>query len=116
MSQISNNKISDLRLKICGESKIKAFFLVQGSTVEIMMGCSFLCVLTLAMTGYSPSVLALNDMLRQQLQLTENYISVQKTMYQSLLNSTQPDYVYTTLEDTKRVGSVCTPHWRTPYR
>ena len=57
-----------------------------------------------ALTSYSPSVLALNDMLRQQLQLTSQFIDTQKRMHQAYVRNLEPDYMYTTLEDTKNVS------------
>ncbi|XP_074641016.1 uncharacterized protein LOC141898804 isoform X2 [Tubulanus polymorphus] len=54
-----------------------------------------------ALTAYSPSVLALNDMLKQQLALTKQFITNQRRMYNSLISSIEPSYKYTTLEDTK---------------
>jgi len=56
-----------------------------------------------ALTAYSPSVLALNDMLRQQLQLTTQFLESQKHMHRVLISSQDPSgQNYTTLEDTKR--------------
>ncbi|XP_013386472.1 uncharacterized protein C19orf44-like [Lingula anatina] len=55
-----------------------------------------------AMTGYSPSVLVLNDMLRQQLQLTKSFLGVQQRIYHSLMGTINNQYQYTTLEDTKK--------------
>ena len=57
----------------------------------------------LAVTAYSPSVIALNEMLKQQLLLTENFIAIQKHLHQNLIQHAQPDYSYTTLQDTKAV-------------
>ena len=57
-----------------------------------------------ALTSYSPSVLALNDMLRQQLQLTMQFVDSCKRMHQSYVRNLEPDYTYTTLEDTKKVS------------
>ena len=56
-----------------------------------------------ALTAYSPSVIALNEMLRQQIKLTENFIAIQQHLNQNLIQHAQPDYSYTTLQDTKRV-------------
>ncbi|XP_051550655.1 uncharacterized protein C19orf44 homolog isoform X2 [Myxocyprinus asiaticus] len=55
-----------------------------------------------SLTSYSPAVVALNDMLRQQLALTRAFIESTRHHYTSVLESLGPaDYKYTTLEDTK---------------
>ncbi|TRZ03304.1 hypothetical protein DNTS_027473 [Danionella cerebrum] len=54
------------------------------------------------LTSYSPSILALNDMLRQQLSLTRAFIDSTRRHYNSVINSLdQADYKYTTLQETK---------------
>ncbi|XP_066299417.1 uncharacterized protein C19orf44-like [Branchiostoma lanceolatum] len=53
-----------------------------------------------AMTSYSPSVLALNDLLRQQLQLTQQFVTNTRRLHQFYINSLQADHSYTTLQDT----------------
>lgn len=55
-----------------------------------------------AMTAYSPSMLALHDMLKSQLELTKEFLDTQKRMYQDFSRSIQPAFKYTTLEDTKK--------------
>ncbi|KAI7791202.1 uncharacterized protein C19orf44 homolog isoform X2 [Triplophysa rosa] len=55
-----------------------------------------------SLTSYSPAMLALNDMLRQQLALTRAFIESTRHHYTSVLESLGPtNYKYTTLEDTK---------------
>ncbi|KAI5101097.1 hypothetical protein C0J45_8300 [Silurus meridionalis] len=55
-----------------------------------------------ALTAYSPAAFALNDMLRQQLTLTKNFIQSSRHLHRAMLESLGPaDYRYTTLEDTK---------------
>ena len=63
-----------------------------------------------ALTAYSPSVIALNELLKQQIQLTENFISIQKHLHENLVQNAQPDFSYTTLQETKDVGSSCNSH------
>eukprot|EP00058_Branchiostoma_floridae_P021369 XP_002606859.1 hypothetical protein BRAFLDRAFT_126338 [Branchiostoma floridae] len=53
-----------------------------------------------AMTSYSPSVLGLNDLLRQQLQLTQQFVTNTRRLHQFYVNSLQADHSYTTLQDT----------------
>ncbi|XP_078657610.1 uncharacterized protein LOC144903407 [Branchiostoma floridae x Branchiostoma belcheri] len=53
-----------------------------------------------AMTSYSPSVLALNDLLRQQLQLTQQFVTNTRRLHEFYINSLQADHSYTTLQDT----------------
>ncbi|KAL4230692.1 hypothetical protein ACF0H5_011068 [Mactra antiquata] len=55
-----------------------------------------------AMTSYSPSMLALHDMLKSQLELTKEFLDVQKRMYANFSNDIKPGFKYTTLEDTKK--------------
>ncbi|XP_043078553.1 uncharacterized protein C19orf44 homolog isoform X2 [Puntigrus tetrazona] len=55
-----------------------------------------------SLTAYSPAVCALNDMLRQQLNLTRAFIDSTRHHYTSVIESLGPaDYKYTTLKDTK---------------
>lgn len=54
------------------------------------------------MTAYSPSMIALHDMLRQQLELTRDFLKSQRYMYQSMMASVDQRHTYTTLEDTKQ--------------
>ena len=56
------------------------------------------------MTSYSPSVLALNDLLRQQLQLTQQFVTNTRRLHEFYVNSLQADHSYTTLQDTLQVG------------
>ncbi|KAL5021085.1 hypothetical protein ScPMuIL_000240 [Solemya velum] len=54
-----------------------------------------------AMTSYSPGMLALHDMMKQQLQLTREFVQAQQFMYHSLMSSVESKFQYTTLQDTK---------------
>ncbi|KAM8960482.1 uncharacterized protein C19orf44 homolog [Pelodytes ibericus] len=55
-----------------------------------------------ALTSYNPMALALNDMLKQQLQLTKSFVDMARQQYLSTLSSLESEiYHYTTLEDTK---------------
>ncbi|XP_029906124.1 uncharacterized protein C19orf44 homolog isoform X2 [Myripristis murdjan] len=55
-----------------------------------------------ALSTYSPAVFALNDMLRQQLALTRQFIESSRRLHSHMVQSLGPaDYSYTTLEDTK---------------
>ncbi|WAR24008.1 CS044-like protein [Mya arenaria] len=55
-----------------------------------------------AMTSYSPAMLALHDMLKSQLDLTREFIAMQKHIQTQTTEKIQPRYQYTTLEDTKK--------------
>ncbi|CAB3980332.1 Hypothetical predicted protein [Paramuricea clavata] len=53
-----------------------------------------------AVTAYNPAVVALTDMLRQQLRLVEQFVDNSRRMYESYTNNLNTTYRYTTLEDT----------------
>lgn len=73
-----------------------------------------LCILVLltmfflfpALTSYSPCMLALHDMLKQQLELTKCFLHSQQALYQSMSSTLDQKYRYTTLEDTKKVHTL----------
>ncbi|CAM4661684.1 unnamed protein product [Leuciscus chuanchicus] len=55
-----------------------------------------------SVTAYNPAIIALNDMLRQQLALTRSFIDSTRRHYKSVHESLgTADYKYTTLQDTK---------------
>jgi len=57
-----------------------------------------------AVTSYSPSMLAMNDFLRQQLELSRQFVAGQRRLHHDLvlsLQSTAESYHYTTLSNTK---------------
>lgn len=55
-----------------------------------------------ALSTFNPAVFVLNEMLKQQLAMTQRFIHSSRHLHCSLLQSLgPPDYRYTTLEDTK---------------
>ena len=56
-----------------------------------------------AVTGYSPSVVALTDMLRTQLSITRSLVAQTRQLTATVSSSITPNYHYTTLEETKQV-------------
>ena len=56
-----------------------------------------------AMTAYSPAMLALHEMLKSQLELTKEFVGMQKRFQMDAADSIKPKYHYTTLQDTKNV-------------
>jgi hypothetical protein len=57
----------------------------------------------LAVTAYNPAVVALTDMLRQQLRLVEQFVDNSRRMYESYTSNLNTTYRYTTVEDTLQV-------------
>ncbi|XP_071953505.1 uncharacterized protein [Antedon mediterranea] len=55
-----------------------------------------------ALTGYSPSILAMNDLLRAQLIGAQSAVQHMQYSHQQLVDSISQDYQYTTLEQTKQ--------------
>ncbi|XP_060594668.1 serine/arginine repetitive matrix protein 2-like isoform X2 [Ruditapes philippinarum] len=54
------------------------------------------------MTAYSPAMIALHDMLKAQMEMTKEFLSSQKQMYEDFTRNIKPTFKYTTLEDTKK--------------
>ena len=61
------------------------------------------------MTAYNPAIIALNNMLREQIRLVEQFVEINQRMYESYAASANSSYRYTTLEDTRK---VCACHAR----
>ena len=60
------------------------------------------------MTAYNPAIVVLNNMLREQIRLVEQFVEINQRMYESYSSGTNSNYRYTTLEDTQQVS--CTKH------
>lgn len=56
-----------------------------------------------AMTAYNPAIVALNNMLREQIRLVEQFVEINQRMYESYSTGVNSNYRYTTLEDTQQV-------------
>lgn len=57
-----------------------------------------------AMTAYNPAIVALNNMLREQIRLVEQFVEINQRMYESYSTGINSNYRYTTLEDTQQVS------------
>lgn len=55
-----------------------------------------------AMTAYNPAIVALNNMLREQIRLVEQFVEINQRMYESYARGANSSYRYTTLEDTQK--------------
>jgi len=55
-----------------------------------------------ALTGYNPAIVALNNMLREQIRLVEQFVEINQRMYESYSAGVNSSYRYTTLEDTQQ--------------
>lgn len=56
-----------------------------------------------AMTAYNPAIVALNNMLREQIRLVEQFVEINQRMYESYSTGVNSNYRYTTLKDTQQV-------------
>ena len=68
------------------------------------------------LTAYSPSMLLMTNMLRQQIQMTTSFMETQKRLYESLSSSLQASYQYSSLKEIKEVISCLIYHflWTLP--
>lgn len=73
-----------------------SIYSVKSSTVVFLSSLS-------AMTAYNPAIVALNNMLREQIRLVEQFVEINQRMYESYSTGVNSNYRYTTLEDTQQV-------------
>ena len=59
--------------------------------------------LSLAVTAYSPAMIALHDLMKSQLNLTKTLIEQSRCLSESILSGNSPNYHYTSVDDTKQV-------------
>ena len=72
-----------------------------------MKSVKYLKVIYLCVSAHLPSqsnLVAIHEIMKQQLEFTRNFCESQKYLYHSLVEALRPDYVYTTLEATKEVS------------
>lgn len=55
------------------------------------------------LTTYNPAALALNDMMKQQIKLSQQFLNMQRDLHRNIMESVEKEHQYTTLEDTKEV-------------
>lgn len=55
-----------------------------------------------AITAYNPAIVVLNNMLREQIRLVEQFVEINQRMYESYSSGLNNNYRYTTLEDTQQ--------------
>lgn len=63
-------------------------------------------LIVFSLSAHLPSqsnLVAVHEIMKQQLEFTRQFCESQKYLYHSLVEALTPDYVYTTLEETKKV-------------
>ena len=59
--------------------------------------------MVVVLTTYNPAMLALNDMMKQQIDLSRQFLDMQRDMHKNIMGNIEKEHYYTTLEETKQV-------------
>ena len=60
-------------------------------------------IMIVVLTTYNPAMLALNDMMKQQIDLSRQFLDMQQDMHKNIMCNIEKEHYYTTLEETKQV-------------
>ena len=60
-------------------------------------------IMIVVLTTYNPAMLALNDMMKQQIDLSRQFLDMQRDMHKNIMGNIEKEHYYTTLEESKQV-------------
>ena len=63
-------------------------------------------IMVVVLTTYNPAMLALNDMMKQQFDLSRQFLDMQRDMHKNIIGNIEKKHYSTTLEETKQVIHV----------